>query len=233
MRYFGGKSKTAKDIVEILNKYRISNQEFHEPFVGGANIISKITGDRYGYDINEPLIELYKSLQNGYIPPSNVSKIEYDDIKNDRSKYPLELVGFIGFACSFAGKYFGGYASCKRGDNYALNGKNSILKKAKLLSNVKFKCADYRTLEFDNCLIYCDPPYNNTTGYSSGKFDSIEFWNIVRTWSKNNIVIISEYNAPEDFDCIWSKNVKTEIRTKINGREDRIEKLFKLKEPII
>jgi DNA adenine methylase len=45
--------------------------------------------------------------------------------------------------------------------------------------------------------------------------------------SKNgNNVIISEYQAPDDFKCIWSKETKTDIRTKDNGKETRIEKLF-------
>jgi DNA adenine methylase len=44
--------------------------------------------------------------------------------------------------------------------------------------------------------------------------------------TKGNTVIISEYKAPNDFKCIWEKEVKTEMRTNANGREDRIERLF-------
>ena len=69
--------------------------------------------------------------------------------------------------------------------------------------------------------------YNETTKYKFGRFDSETFWEWCRNTSKNgNTVIISEYKAPDDFKCIWSKETKTDIRTKDNGKETRIEKLF-------
>lgn len=42
--------------------------------------------------------------------------------------------------------------------------------------------------------------------------------------SKYNKVFVSEYNAPDDFDCIWSKQVTTSL--KVHEHEDRTEKLF-------
>ena len=42
--------------------------------------------------------------------------------------------------------------------------------------------------------------------------------------SKNNIVVISELNAPEDFECIWEQTV---TRTQNNrDRQQSTEKLF-------
>ena len=35
-------------------------------------------------------------------------------------------------------------------------------------------------------------------------FDTEEFWEIMRKWSKNNIVLISEMDAPEDFVEVWN-----------------------------
>ena len=70
-----------------------------------------------------------------------------------------------------------------------------------------------------NALIYCDPPYAGTTKYRFGSFDSNSFWQWCRDMSKKgNTVIVSEYNAPDDFNCIWSKETKTDIRTKANGK---------------
>lgn len=102
----------------------------------------------------------------------------------------------------------------------------------KTLQDVNFECADYRNLNFENCLIYNDCPYENTTKYSNS-FDHQEFWQKMREWSKNNDVYISEYNAPEDFECVLEIKTKTEIRTKNNGREDRVEKLFETKNETI
>lgn len=47
--------------------------------------------------------------------------------------------------------------------------------------------------------------------------------------SKNNVVLISEYDMPSDFKCIWSKEVKTLLNNERginNDRNKRIEKLF-------
>ena len=44
-----------------------------------------------------------------------------------------------------------------------------------------------------------------------------------------NIVIISEYEAPNDFECIKEINTKTDIRNRSGKRENRVERLFKFK----
>lgn len=46
----------------------------------------------------------------------------------------------------------------------------------------------------------------------------------MRIWSKNNIVIISELNAPNDFECIWEKSVSRSIKSTDKSRDT--EKLF-------
>ena len=188
--------------------------------------MSKILDKRLAYDKHPYLIAMYKELQNGWIPPDTITKEEYYYIKNNKDEKPY-LTGFVGFGCSFAGKWFGGYASNSRGDNYCLNSKNSILRKMNTLNDVRFEVADYKDLIFKDSLIYCDPPYQGTTQYGLvGEFDSIEFWETMRMWSQYNTVIVSEYNAPEDFKCVWQKKTKTEIRNRDNIREDRVERLY-------
>ena len=109
MQYFGGKQRISKYIVETLNDYRKDKQPLVEPFVGGCNVISKMDGERYCYDINEYLIEMYKAVQNGWIPPTTITKEEYDYIKNNKNEDKV-LTGFVGIGCSYSGKWFGGYA---------------------------------------------------------------------------------------------------------------------------
>ena len=229
MQYFGGKQRISKQIVEVLNEYRKGNQPLVEPFVGGCNIISKMSGERYCYDINEYLIEMYKAVQNGWTPPAIITEEEYDYIRNNKDK-DKPLTGFVGIGCSYSGKWFGGYARNKTGRNYCLNAHNSILKQLNDIRDIKFDCKDYKELEFDDCLIYCDPPYKDTTKYPIiGEFNTEEFWNVMRNWSKNNIVIISEYEAPYDFECIKEIHTKTDIRNSDGKRESRVERLFKFK----
>ena len=200
-----------------------------EPFVGGCNIISKMSGERYCYDINEYLIEMYKAVQNGWTPPAIITEEEYDYIRNNKDK-DKPLTGFVGIGCSYSGKWFGGYARNKTGRNYCLNAHNSILKQLNDIRDIKFDCKDYKELEFDDCLIYCDPPYKDTTKYPIiGEFNTEEFWNVMRNWSKNNTVIISEYEAPNDFECIKEINTKTNIRNRSGKGENRVERLFRIK----
>ena len=229
MQYFGGKQRISKQIVEVLNEYRKGNQPLVEPFVGGCNIISKMSGERYCYDMNEYLIEMYKAVQNGWTPPAIITEEEYDYIRNNKDK-DKPLTGFVGIGCSYSGKWFGGYARNKTGRNYCLNAHNSILKQLNEIRDIKFDCKDYKELEFDGCLIYCDPPYKDTTKYPIiGEFNTEEFWNVMRNWSKNNTVIISEYEAPYDFECIKEIHTKTDIRNSDGKRENRVERLFRFK----
>ena len=96
------------------------------------------------------------------------------------------------------------------------------------MQDVIFDFADYKTLSFSGCLVYCDPPYENTTKFTgTPDFDTEEFWDVMRKWSENNDVNISEYIAPDDFECVLEMQTKTDIRNRNNRMEKRVEKLFK------
>ena len=74
-------------------------------------------------------------------------------------------------------------------------------------------------------MIYCDPPYQGTKQYANAtQFDYEKFWQWCRDMSKNNIVIISEQNAPDDFTCIWQQEVSRSI--KATDKSKSVEKLF-------
>ena len=93
-----------------------------------------------------------------------------------------------------------------------------------------FIAGDYRNYNVspEKTLFYCDPPYQGTKQYSNAKsFDYDEFWQTMREWSKKNIVLISEQNAPEDFECIWQQDVSRSI--KAADKSKSTEKLFKYK----
>ena len=229
MQYFGGKAKIAKYIVPYLEGVRKDNQIFVEPFVGGANIVSQMSGKRKAYDFNEYLIEMYKGVQNGYELPDSLTEEEYKYIREHKDEDKV-LTGFVGFGCSFAGKWFGGYARNKQKHNYCKASKNSLMKKMSTMADVEFDWRDYKSLFLKGCLIYCDPPYANTTKYTGvPDFDSEEFWNIMRAWSKDNDVYISEYEAPDDFVSVLEIPTKTNIRDKSDNVCCRVEKLFKYK----
>ena len=237
----GSKSRIAKYIVPIIQKYIDENniEKYVEPFVGGANVIDKIKcKEKYGFDKNKYLIALLKRVQSG--------KDLYDRARTafnngDTSGFEDWEIGNIGFIASFNGRWFdGGYAKTSyektknglRLRNYYQEAKNNILTQAPDLKDIKFLACDYKEsieLLYDSgMVIYCDPPYQGTKQYANAlTFDYNEFWEVMREWSKNNIVLISEQNAPDDFECLWEQEVSRSI--KAADKSKSTEKLFKYK----
>lgn len=229
LKYLGGKALLCKDIAHVLKQYREPNQLYIEPFVGGAWVLSQMDGPRLASDINRYLIAFYEAVSRGWLPPREVSESMYRAVKKSPHLYPKEVVAFVGIACSYGGKWFGGYAR-HEDRNFALNTLNTVRKKKKLLEGVHFLNASYDRLFPQGALIYCDPPYQDTTSYAaSGKFSHDKFWKVVRKWSERNTVIVSEYDAPRDFICLASFEVLTNLGT-VKGTEKRLECLFKLSE---
>lgn len=216
MVYMGSKNRIAKELIPIITKDLKPNQWYVEPFVGGANMIDKIEHPyKLGADNNKYLIALLEAVQNGQELPENINKDEYIAVKTNKDNYPDWYVGFVGFVCSFRGKFFGGYSgyyTTKTGiqRNYIKERINNILKQN--LDGIKLVCSSYDALDIPaNSIIYCDPPYNGTTKYKDS-FDSDAFWQWCRDKAKEgHTVYVSEYNAPEDFKCIWEKKINSNL----------------------
>ena len=228
MQYMGSKNRIAKHILPIMLAERKPDQWWVEPFVGGANMIDKVVGNRMGNDSHVFLIALLVAVRDGYIPPTDISKELYYAVKSKPQDYPKELVGFVGFLCSFGVRWWGGYAFNKEGRNYAEKGSRCLVKQAKNLDGVVFKSGSYLELEIpENSLIYCDPPYANTSKYKDD-FNHAVFWDWCRTKTKSgHTVFISEYSAPNDFVCVKEIQHKTILDK--NSQYPRIEKLFRYK----
>lgn len=231
MRYQGGKSRIAQQIAEIIQRERESNLTFVSLFCGSCSIESKVKDfDKIiCNDKHEYLIELFKSVQNGYELPELITEEQYKYIKEHKNE-DKALAGFVGFGCSFGGKWFGGYARNKTNTNYALQSKKSLLKDMNNLMAANFTCQDYHDVIIpNNSIVYADPPYNNTTGYGKDKFNSDEFWEYMRTISKNNKVFISEQTAPNDFECVWEKEFTRTLDVNKENQFKVTEKLFTYK----
>lgn len=224
MKYVGSKRLLAKHLLPIILKDRKSDQYYVEPFVGGANMIDKVDGKRIGSDINNYLIALFKALQNGWMPPKEVTEEEYKNIKDNKEKFPDYLVGYVGFNLSFGAKWFGGYGRDKKEKrNYSLEAYNFVNKQIPLLKDIKFICSSYKDLIIPpESIIYCDPPYVNTIKYKDN-IDHDEFWE----WANKKVieghnVFVSEQIAPENWKIIYEKEAKTCISRTV----PRIERLF-------
>jgi len=233
MKYMGSKNRIAKELLPIILKDRKEGQWYVEPFVGGGNMIDKVSGNRAGFDYNAYLIEALKLIRDN--PQSIPDLITEDDYKKLKDKKELNgITGFTGFAMSFGGKWFGGYRRDVAGSKGCIENmktqtrrsKQNAIKQSTNLKGVYFNSMSYLDLTFKNeCVIYCDPPYENTTKYSNS-FNHLEFWEWCRVKTKEgHQVFISEYNAPKDFECVWSK----ELSTTLGGSKKDIEKLFVFK----
>lgn len=230
MKYLGSKNRIAKHILPIILEHRSQNTCWVEPFVGGANMIDKVDGWRIGSDLNEYVIALLSEMTKPNFEAPEISEEKYNDIKLNQSKYPKWIVGYAGTQLSFGATWFGSYRRDKKGKrNYCLEARNNVNKQSKNLAGVSFKNFAYDELPIPkNSIIYCDPPYDTkaTKGKYKNDFDHIAFWNWCREMSnRGHTVFVSEYNAPNDFECVW----QMEMNQRMNNNADTsktIEKLF-------
>ena len=247
MKYVGSKNRIAKELLPIMLEEAKKNniKKWVEPFVGGGNMIDKVSGDfeKLGIDNNEYLIEMFNSLKKGWIPPDYISEDVWKDVRQKMDEaYEKHFIGFCRLGCSFGADWNGGFARNVKKDkpnaeilnsttkSYCKQSKNNLLKQLPNLIDVNFVYGDYKSFDFENCLIYCDPPYEGTISYKEGSFNYVEFWEWVRKMSLKNIVFVSEYNAPDDFECVWSGELKTNFASQRKGATNNAtEKLFKLK----
>ncbi len=229
MKYMGSKNRISKYILPIMLSERQKNQYWVEPFVGGGNIIDKVTGNRIGADVDFYVIDALRTIRDciNDIPKNNQEFTE-EDYKKLRSSEEYEFKGYAGFAFSYSGKWLGGWCRDGKGKrDYVGEAYRNAVKQSPKLQGVELIVSDYQNLNIpSNSLIYCDPPYQGATKYKQ-QFNHEEFWEWCRQKTKEgNTVFISEYNAPQDFDCVWQKEIVSSL-TKNTGSKTGIEKLFK------
>lgn len=225
MRYMGSKRLLAKHILPIILKDRQEGQWYVEPFCGGCNTLSEVEGPRIGADSHYYLIEMWKAVSLGWLPIEHLSEWEYTHINKNRDLLPC-LTGYVGFACSYGGKWFGGYPRDRTGIRDLIQEQyRASLKQFPRLKGVIFDYSGYDGLDIpERSIVYCDPPYECTTGYGkqTAKFIHEHFWQWVRGKVKEgHRVFVSEYKAPDDFVCIWEKVITSGLSTKKGN-----EKLF-------
>jgi len=228
----GSKARFTKEILPIILKDKKPEQWYIEPFAGGMNVICEVQGNRIANDVHYHLMQMWRELIGGWIP-KKITKDEYSEVRINQSKYPAYFVGWVGFNCSYSGKWFGGFADnyFDKGKNYKINGERNVLRnyqteainviqrQVEKMKGVIFQNKPYYELELPpNSIVYCDPPYEGTTKYAND-FDHNLFWNWVRNTSKQgHTVFVSEYNAPDDFKCVWEKETTSQLSiTNKNG----------------
>lgn len=241
MKYLGSKNKIVNEILPImLNAY--NGETFVDVFCGGCSIIEKVpkTYRRIANDKQKYLIEMWKSLTNGKTFPKRIEKSLYDKIRDcaygRNNNFEDDLIGWVGFMASFNGRFVdAGYSGHnvlgKNGKtrDYITENINNTLKQIDNLKGVEWYSGDYFDCPFPSeSLIYCDPPYYGTKQYLISKnFDYEKFYDWCREMKRiGNTIFVSEYNMPDDFKCVWQKEVTNAMNPTITKKP--IEKLFTL-----
>jgi len=235
MKYMGSKNRIAKFILPIMLKE--ANEKgittWVEPFVGGANMIDKVPNNfqRIGIDYNPHTIEALIAIRDLVDKlPNEVTVEYYNSLKGTE---PNPITSLIRFGASFGGKFEAGFARGKTNKgvmrNYWHETIRNAQKQSPKLQGVQLIHGSYDEYsDFENCLIYCDPPYEGTTSYKTGAFDHTKFWDWCRKMSEKNLVFVSEYKAPDDFICVWEGEVKTNFASQRDEATHKaVEKLFK------
>jgi len=228
MAYLGGKSKSAEHILDVLNNPAFDSYDYIEPFCGYCHILRRVENKK-SYTIsdnNNLLIVLLKHAQETTGKHPNITETEYKVLHKNPSKNLLRAA-YAAFCYSYNGKFFGGYVNKYGSREYPKERKRYY---DQLHKNASFHKAIIKHVDYSSYknvkgkLIYCDPPYEGTTEYHSA-FNSSNFWETIRTLSKDNYIFVSEYKAPSDFTCVSQKMKRNSIAGKGATRK-RVEKLF-------
>ena len=174
-------------------------------------------------DIDPLVVSYWTAIRAGWAPPKSVTFDEWSAVRGNPNDYPAEYVAHVAYNCSFAGKRWGGYARAKKSDgitpyNFADATSRRDSTAAQWLGSTHITCADYADVLADagpGDVVYCDPPYVNTTGYATGAFDHGSFWSAVQNAADAGaLVYVSEYVYPDhiDADVVWSNTQAKSVR---------------------
>ncbi len=236
MKYLGGKTRIGKKLAAELCRLASANKvdAYVEPFCGSLGVMKHMTEKGYrsylANDKHADLIEMWKAVKDGelYLPDS-VDEADYKVYKDlalsPIASVPIAEKAAIGFGLSYGGKWFGGYARDPSGKRDFMGElKRSFDKDRPKIQAVSFTSTDYADLQLSNSLVYCDPPYANTHGYSTGKFDQERFWEWAERMAHDNVVAVSSEVAPEGWETVWACEKHRTLQKA--SRRQAVEKLF-------
>lgn len=244
MKYMGSKSRIVNDILPIMLSEMGDKTAFVDAFCGGCSVIENVPNHyrRIANDKNKYLIAMWKMLTDDTStkPPIRIERDFYCDVRDSfnkqDSRYTNEIKGWVGFMGSFNGRFFdGGYSGHnvtignRKTRDYISENINNTMTQIPKLKGVEWQNCNYWEMVIpNNSLIYCDIPYKGTKQYLTSKnFDYQKFYEWCRQMKRNgHTIFVSEYEMPEDFNCVWSKQVTTAMN-QINTKK-QVEKLFSI-----
>jgi DNA adenine methylase len=225
--FHGGKQRTGEEIADAVHEISVNIEEdegfkikgYCEPFCGMLGVYKHIPELFEGHkpklrykagDINASLIAMWQAAQKGWKPPiREIKQNEFDKLSGN-GKVSREK-GYIGHFYGYRGMYFKPFrkrdVKAKRQET-----SDNVRAIAQDLKNVSFSSGFYTQFSrLRGYVIYCDPPYAVQSHYydehdGHRTFDHDAFWEWCRRMSENNIVFVSEYSAPNDFEEVWNRS---------------------------
>ena len=169
MQYLGGKSRLGGQIVRAilqdLGRERLGVVADLCAGAGGVtHRLADVSERVIAVEAHPGLVALHKAVQGGWVPPEHVSEEEWREARYSTMVDDC-VFSFRRFACGHGGDWMGGYARNRRGDNYAQAASRTLVRDRR--SNVEHTCADALAWEGAVEVVYCDPPYEGTTGYAA------------------------------------------------------------------
>lgn len=222
--YHGGKKKIGEEITEAIfdiydsipEKLRPVVKGYCEPFCGMLGVYSPMLkeiqkrGLKWSLlagDNNASVIAMWKAVKKGWTPPVSSSSVLYERLKKSKGASPEK--GYVGHLHAFRGKYFVG-KWVKRTKNALRLNRERVLSIGKQIKRVKFSAGSYTQYsKLETYIIYCDPPYEQSSQYKSAegesfRFDNERFLEWAKEMGKKNIVLVSEYKSLP-YPVLWSK----------------------------
>lgn len=211
----------------------------------------KIARLRFGSDIDEDMIAMWKALQKGWQPPEHMTEKQWNKLKTSKGG-PSAEKGFAGSFLSFGGQKWAGWAEkYDPGHNYAKQAAKSLNKFRDQMKNAKYWAGSYLDVPHDlsGLTILNDPPYIRSMkakpNENFAKFNHHKFWKTMERWAQNNLVFVCEEECPEEFAdnwiVVWEKDYRRgQANQRKNTRQFKdgkapgkmsVEKLFLYKYP--
>ena len=226
--YLGGKHLLAKHLVDAVAIEVGSVECWVEPFVGGGSVAAAAV-QRFGCDLVlsdiDPHAAVLWDRSTGFDWPDGAVFSEEDWHRLREAGAVDKLTAIAAFGASFGGKKWRGFA---RPRDYFSEGVRAWRRKFEAMSaagSVSSECLPYwSVVPPEGSVVYCDPPYYGTTGYSSGEFDHGRFY----AWCEAQTVpvFVSEFTAPEHWRVVFEKEHRRSIRS--NDGSKMPEKLFRV-----
>lgn len=213
---FSGFYKDSSSLFDWVSRDKFKDENEHNPIIkwcwsfgnNGLDYLYSKENEYYKEAIHRAIVnkeysDLFLEITDGVIPFS---------YNNDILLSKKEWYSF--------------YKTLKDTKDYRLQALERIIqiKDFESLHNVSFLNTTYMNYVYqEGDIVYCDPPYCGRRQDAYRGFNSDEFIE----WSRKIPCYISEYDMPEDFIVIFSKNVQNTSNRINNSMLRAEEKLFK------